>query len=197
MKLIVGLGNPGSEYKNSRHNVGFCLIDLLSQRWSIDLKRLKFQSRFGCGHRGTESIALMKPQTYMNLSGRSVLEAATFYKIGPDDLMVLTDDMALGLSQLRLRRSGSSGGHNGLKSIIGEIGHSDFPRLRIGIGSSRAGKAVQHVLGHFDKAEEELIGSTLDRAAEAVECWLDRGIDAAMNQYNLLPANLADQTEKP
>ena len=197
MKLIVGLGNPGSEYKSSRHNVGFCLIDALSKRWGIDLKRQKFQSRFGCGHRNSESIALMKPQTYMNLSGRSVLEAATFYKIEPDEWMVLTDDMALGLCQLRLRRSGSSGGHNGLNSIIDEVGHSDFPRLRIGIGASRAGKAVQHVLGNFDKAEEELMATALDRAAGAVECWLDRGIDAAMNQYNLLPANLADQTEKP
>lgn len=197
MKLIVGLGNPGSEYKKSRHNVGFCLIDVLSQRWGIDLKRRKHQSRFGCGLRGSESIALMKPQTYMNLSGRSVVEAAAFYKIGPDELMVLTDDMALGQGQLRLRRSGSSGGHNGLQSIIDEIGHSDFSRMRVGIGASQAGKAVQHVLGDFDKAEEELLASTLDRAADAVECWLDRGIDAAMNQYNLFPANLADQTEKP
>ena len=197
MKLIVGLGNPGSEYKKSRHNVGFCLIDVLSQRWGIDLKRRKYQSRFGCGLRGTESIALMKPQTYMNLSGRSVQEAMTFYKIGPNELIVLTDDMALRLGQLRLRRSGSSGGHNGLQSIIDEIGHSDFSRLRVGIGASPGPEAVQHVLGDFNKAEEELIATTLDRAAEAVECWLGSGIEAAMNQYNLFPADLADQTEKP
>ena len=197
MKLIVGLGNPGSEYKKSRHNVGFCLIDVLSRRWGIELKRRKHQSRFGCGLRGAESVALLKPQTYMNLSGRSVAEAAAFYKIGPDELIVLTDDMALGLGQLRLRPSGSAGGHHGLQSIIDEIGHSDFSRMRVGIGASTGAGAVQHVLGDFDKVEEERIASALDRAAEGVECWLDKGIDEAMNQTNRFPANLPDQTEKP
>ena len=184
MKLIVGLGNPGEGYQNSRHNVGFCLIDLLSDRWQIELKRRKFQARYGSGMVGKESVALLKPQTYMNLSGASVAEAMGFYQASPPDLLVVVDDMALPLGHLRLRGQGSAGGHNGIEDIISRLGHQEFARLRLGIGSARPGGAVNHVLGAFNAAEQEVIEGSLVRATAAVGCWLELGVEKAMTEYN-------------
>ena len=184
MKLIVGLGNPGSEYRNSRHNVGFCLVDLLSQRWSVELKRRKHEGRFGSGFRGSEQVLLLKPQTYMNLSGASVLSATSFYKIEDCDLLVVVDDMALELGRVRLRSGGSSGGHNGLKDIVGRLGHDAFARLRIGIGAAAHNDAVGHVLGRFDESEQKAVDEAIVRAADAVDCWIDCGVDEAMTRYN-------------
>lgn len=185
MKLIVGLGNPGSEYRNSRHNVGFDLIDLLSQRWSIDIRREKFRALFGQGVRGDDRVMLFKPQMYMNRSGLSVAEAVCFYKASFDDVLVAVDDMALELGRMRLRTGGSAGGHNGLKDIIASLGSKEFTRLRVGIGQARPGSAIGHVLGDFDKDEREMIDASLVKAAEAIECWLDEGIDKAMTKYNV------------
>ncbi len=187
MKLIVGLGNPGEEYGKSRHNIGFMLIDLLARRWRIDTKKRSFQARTGGGHYNRVPVVLLKPQTYMNLSGWSVREAVAFYKIQPDDLMVILDDMALETGQIRLRAEGSAGGHNGLRSIIEELGRDDFPRLRIGIGQARPGDAVNHVLGPLDTQEQKILDASLEKAAHAVESWIDAGLMETMNRYNRKP----------
>jgi len=184
MKLIVGLGNPGSQYKDNRHNVGFGVIDALTRRWEIELSRRKHHARYGSGTHGAEQVILLKPQTYMNNSGSSVAEAVNFYKTAPTDLLVVSDDMALELGQLRLRRQGSAGGHNGLKDIIEKLGCDDFARLRIGIGPASF-DAVGHVLGAFSPQEKDVVGSAIEKAARAVECWLNEGIDQAMNEYNV------------
>ena len=184
MKLIVGLGNPGKAYLNSRHNVGFCLVDLLSDRWQIELKRRKFQARYGSGMVGKESVVLLKPQTYMNLSGASVAEAMSFYQAEPADLLIAVDDMALPLGHLRLRGRGSAGGHNGIEDIISRLGHQKFSRLRLGIGPARPSCAVNHVLGAFDSTEQEVIEASLVRATTAAQCWLDQGVEKAMTEYN-------------
>jgi PTH1 family peptidyl-tRNA hydrolase len=185
MKLIVGLGNPGKEYQASRHNIGFSLLDVLADRWSIALTRHKHQGLCGNGLRAGEQVVLLKPQTYMNRSGESVAEAMSFYKATFSELLVVLDDMALPLGKLRLRRDGSAGGHNGLQNIIDRLGGNEFARLRIGIGSAAPGTAVAHVLGDFAKNEKSVIAAALGRAAEAVECWLDKGVNEAMNRYNV------------
>ncbi|MCP4710767.1 MAG: aminoacyl-tRNA hydrolase [Planctomycetes bacterium] len=183
MKLIVGLGNPGKKYINSRHNVGFLVIDKLAVKWSVDLSKKKHQGLFGVIVRQSEQVVLLKPQTYMNLSGDSVLSALTFYKARLDDLLVVVDDMALPLEQLRIRPQGSAGGHNGLQNIIDRVG-DNYGRLRVGIGSAAPGRAVDHVLGNFFDEEKLVIDRVIDQASAAVECWCDKGIDEAMNRYN-------------
>lgn len=194
MKLIVGLGNPGAQYQATRHNVGFCLVDLLATRWSIDLKRRKHEALFGQGHYRGDSMVLLKPQTFMNCSGQSVLQAVTFYKIDQKDFLVVVDDMDLELGRLRLRSQGRAGGHKGLSDIIEKLGTHQFPRLRMGIGSARGPQAVSHVLGNFDADEAELIEQALDRSAQAVECWVAEGISAAMNRFN--PQNKSADNDK-
>ena len=184
MKLIMGLGNPGAEYKASRHNIGFSLVDLLAQRWSVDIRREKHDALFGQGSYHGEKALLMKPITYMNRSGKSALQAVKFYKIEQSDFMVVFDDMDLDLGQLRLRSQGSAGGHNGLQDIIDRLGTHEFARLRIGIGSAGPGRAVSHVLGKFADEEADAITPALEQAANAVECWIANGIDTAMNRFN-------------
>lgn len=183
MKLIVGLGNPGAEYKASRHNAGFCVIDALSSRWSIELKKRKFDSRFGGGLFGLEQVVLLKPQTFMNLSGASVVEALSFYKMPLSDVLIISDEMSLGLGRLRLREGGSAGGHNGLKDIIARCG-SGFARLRIGIGDAEEGGSVSHVLGRFCEKEHEEMAKAYNRGCLAVESWIENGMESAMNQFN-------------
>ena len=184
MKMIVGLGNPGSEYCQSRHNVGFCLVDELSKRWSIELTRRKHQGKYGSGQFVGESVVLLQPQTYMNCSGSSVGEALRFHKAEFGDLLVVLDDMALEIGRLRLRSQGGAGGHNGLADIIEKLGTEEFGRLRIGIGPPGHGNAVGHVLGKFSPDEIEIVGSSVRRAAEAVECWMQFGMDKAMTEFN-------------
>ena len=184
MKLIVGLGNPGAQYQETRHNVGFSLVDLLATRWSIDLKRRKHEAIFGQGRYRDDSIVLLKPQTFMNCSGQSVSQAVKFYKVDQKDFLVVVDDMDLELGRLRVRPQGRAGGHNGLRDIIEKLGTHEFARLRLGIGSARGPQAVSHVLGNFDADETELIQQALERSAQAVECWVAEGISAAMNRFN-------------
>jgi peptidyl-tRNA hydrolase, PTH1 family len=184
MKLIVGLGNPGSQYRRSRHNLGFEVVNLLEQQWAINVNRQKFQGRFGSGMVGGQQVALLKPETFMNRSGGSVIEAVTFYKLTLNDIIVVLDDMDLELGQLRLRQTGSAGGHNGLKDIIVRLGDDDFARLRIGIGTASENAAVNHVLGSFRSEEAPVVEAACRRAVEAVECWARQGIDKAMNRYN-------------
>lgn len=184
MKLIVGLGNPGRSYADTRHNVGFRVVDELARRWGLALTQRKFNGVTVDGRRGEQRVLLLKPTTYMNLSGRSIGEAVAFYKIAPEGLLVVADDLALPLGRLRIRGKGSAGGHKGLASTISALGTEEFARLRVGIGSAERGNAVNYVLGPFTPAEDEIIGPSILRAADAVECWLENGVDAAMNQFN-------------
>lgn len=190
MKIIVGLGNPGKEYEGTRHNVGFDVIDVLAGKLNIDVKRRKFAARFGEGEIDNDKLILLKPWTFMNRSGEAVAAAAGFYKLGPESLLVVTDDMALEPGRIRLRAKGSAGGHNGLKDIIEELGSEDFARLRVGIGSARqqaeynSPSARDYVLGRFEKQEKKILDDAVERAAQAVMCWIQKGIDAAMNEYN-------------
>jgi PTH1 family peptidyl-tRNA hydrolase len=158
---------------------------LLAKQWNTTLTRHKHEALFGRATHHDEQLVLLKPQLYMNRSGISVAQATAFYKVGPDELLVIVDDMALELGRLRLRLQGSDGGHNGLRDIIERLGHDDFARLRIGIGATEFGDASGHVLGRFSPAEKKVIDPAIERAAQAVKCWLEQGIDQAMNKYNM------------
>ncbi len=184
MKLVVGLGNPGKEYERTRHNVGFRVIDEVARRWRIEVSRRKFSSRVGGGTVGRGRVLLLKPTTYMNRSGQSVIEAVAFYKVPLEDLLVVTDDLALPLGRLRIRPRGSAGGHKGLGDIIGRLGTDGFARLRVGIEWAGGPKMVDHVLSPFGAQEQEPISQAVRRAADAVTCWVDDGVDTAMNTFN-------------
>lgn len=186
MKLIAGLGNPGPRYQQTRHNVGFMVVDELARRWDAEVSRYDrdFEALIGDAQRAAERIALLKPQTFMNLSGRSVLAAQRFFKIDLPDVMIVCDDLDLPLGGLRMRAGGSGGGHNGLTDVIQRLGSLDIPRLRTGIGRSERYSATGFVLGAFMQEEREEIARTLETAADALECWISDGIDAAMTRYN-------------
>lgn len=191
MKMVAGLGNPGKEYVGTRHNVGFAVVDAVAEALSIVVKRRKFGARFGEGAFDNDKLILLKPWEFMNRSGRSVAEAAGFYKLPLEALLVVTDDMALEPGKIRLRAKGSAGGHNGLKDIIEELGTEDFARLRVGIGSAQSKNtdyaspsARDYVLGRFEPQEKVVIGNAIVRARDAVICWLQNGIDSAMNEFN-------------
>ena len=188
MKLIVGLGNPGREYRDTRHNAGFMAIDRLAVRHGMGDARLKFQSGViegaipagGSLHR----VILMQPTTYMNRSGQAVLAAAQFFKVEPADILVLVDDIALPCGKIRLRATGSAGGHNGLKDIERVFGTRDYPRLRIGVDPPGRIAQVDYVLGKFTPEQREALDPALDDACRAVESWLEHGIGRAMTDFN-------------
>ena len=184
MKLVVGLGNPGTQYRNTRHNVGFRVIDELARRWQIGPARQQFEALAAGGQIGPHKVLLLKPMTYMNRSGQAVREAVTFYKVELGELLVVSDDMALPLGRVRLRPEGSAGGHNGLTDVIQQLGSESFARLRIGIEQVAGEQMVSHVLSPFLPEEEEIAGGAIVRAADAVECWLAGGVDEAMNRFN-------------
>lgn len=185
MILIVGLGNPGREYANTRHNIGFRAIDQLSQQYSIPLNQKKHKAIYGSGYIEGQKVILAQPQTYMNLSGESVRELVDFYKIEPEDVIVIFDDISLPVGQLRLRKKGSAGGHNGIKNIIAHLGSQDFPRIKIGVGEKPAGWDLKdHVLGAFSKEDEPLVKESIENAADACKIMLTDGIESAMNLYN-------------
>lgn len=186
MKLIAGLGNPGARYAESRHNVGFRVVTELARRWNVSTARYdrQFEGLIGEAQRGDQRVLLLQPQTYMNLSGRSVAAVWRFYKLELGDLLVIGDDLDLPVGQLRLRPSGSSGGHHGLTDVIRHLGTEQFARLRIGIGKVDPRATVEYVLARFEPHERETIEATIGHAADAAECWLTRGIEAAMNTYN-------------
>ena len=183
MKLIVGLGNPGKEYVRTRHNVGFMVLDRLRGHMTGVTVRSRFRSQIAEGFLGTEKIALLAPQTYMNLSGHAVREARGWFHLANEDILVVYDDMDLPFGTLRLRSSGSAGGHNGMGSIVEQLGTDNLPRLKIGIGRPRLG-AVGHVLSKFSPEEEIELPSLIDRSLDAVKLWIDQGIIAAMNDVN-------------
>jgi peptidyl-tRNA hydrolase, PTH1 family len=183
-RLIVGLGNPGAKYDRTRHNIGFDLVDQLAKRWQISVAdQKKFQGLVGEGWVNRQKIVLLKPQTFMNLSGQSVRAVLNWYKLEPTQVLVLYADLDLPLGKLRLRLSGSAGGHNGMKSIISHLGTNAFPRLRMGIGKSND-ETISHVLGKFSAAESEIMGEILQLAADAVDLSLSAGVEKAMNKYN-------------
>ncbi|MFH0982584.1 MAG: aminoacyl-tRNA hydrolase [Planctomycetota bacterium] len=183
MKLIVGLGNPGAKYAETRHNVGFRVIDELASRWRIDTSREKFHAWFGKGTIHGEPVVLLKPTTFMNRSGQAVLAAGRFYQLEIPDLLAVLDDLALPPGRVRLRPDGSAGSHRGLQDIIDRLGTDAFARLRMGIGGA-AGDAVDYVLSPFTAEEAALVPRVVALAADAVECWVTRGSEETMNRYN-------------
>jgi PTH1 family peptidyl-tRNA hydrolase len=185
MKLIVGLGNPGSEYEGTRHNVGFEVIDLLAQRHNISVSKRNFKSVYGEGSIAGERVLLMRPMTFMNLSGEAVGAMARFYKLEATDIWVVLDEVALPPGRIRLRFKGSAGGHNGLANIITVLHTPDLPRIRLGVGAARPGGMVGHVLGKFRKEEYPLVEEAVARSADAIECALKEGFEMAMNRFNL------------
>jgi len=182
MRAIVGLGNPGADYRHTRHNVGFDVLDELARRWGVRFKSWKALADIAVVK--TQDALLAKPQTYMNASGEAVQRIAAFHKLDPAELLIVVDEVQLPLGRLRLRQSGSDGGHNGLKSVIQHVGR-EFPRLRVGVGRGDPGwDLADHVLSRFEAAEREVVGRSVARAADAVEVFLQHGLIEAMNRYN-------------
>ena len=184
-KLIIGLGNPGKEYDGTRHNIGFAVVDAFARRHGIAVAKRDFQALVGDGRVGDARVFLMKPQTFMNLSGQS---AAAFLRMKPleaAEVMVVTDDISLPLGRLRLRAEGSAGGHNGLKSLIAHLHGQSFPRLRFGVGAPRDPSVqIDFVLGRFGRSEQAEVEEGIERSVAALELWLSEGIQPAMNRFN-------------
>lgn len=186
MKVIVGLGNPGTKYAATRHNVGFNVIDVLARRCDVALNAEKFHGWFARASIGEHDVVLLKPTAFMNRSGQAVLAAGRFYRIEMSDLLVVYDDMALPLGKLRLRASGSAGGHNGVQDVVDRLGTDDFARLRVGIDPPR-GDPVSYVLTRFSADEAARMKAACELAADATECWVAQGTEATMNRYNAGP----------
>ena len=185
MRLIVGLGNPGVRYRSSRHNVGFRCVDLLAKKWDIPTKDRRAKAVLGQGYHSGREVVLAKPRTFMNNSGEGINYLMARFRTGPEDLVVIYDEMELPLGRLRIRPQGSDGGHNGMRSIIAALGTQVFSRIRVGIGPpAEGGSSIPHVLGHFSSEEEGVVSEIVDRVASAVDCILEEGIDAAMSQFN-------------
>ena len=189
MYIIAGLGNPGSKYEKTRHNMGFRVIDLLAEKYHIDMNMKKHKAVCGTGVIEGRKVMLLKPQTFMNLSGESIREAVDFYKIDPEtELIVIYDDIDLDPGQLRIRKKGSAGGHNGIKNIIQELGTQKFVRIKVGVGAKPQGwDLADYVLGRFGSEDRKLVDEAQDRACKAVELILSDGPDAAMNEFNKKP----------
>ena len=188
IRLVAGLGNPGTEYAHTRHNIGFMIVDLLAHeaglKWEKSSKADAATAKIG-------DALLVKPASYMNRSGQPLHALAQFYKIAAEEILVVLDDFSLPLGRLRIRESGGPGGHNGLESIIVQFGTEDIPRLRIGIGPAPAEGSVDYVLSNFFEEQKPMVRSTIDRAAEAVKCAVDKGVVSAMNTFNKI------EEEKP
>lgn len=184
MKIIVGLGNPGKEYERTRHNTGFMVLDRLSEKLNIEISQSKFKGLYGKGKYKGEDVLLLKPQTYMNLSGESLRAVMDFFKVDLEDVLVVYDDLDMPVGKLRLRQSGSAGGHNGIKNIILHTGSQNFNRIRVGIDRSKYIKVVDWVLSRFSKEEESAIEQGVENASEAVIDYLEHGFNHAMNRFN-------------
>ncbi len=186
MKLIAGLGNPGREYAATRHNIGFMVIDRLAHQLGVAVEKKKFKALFGQGQVGTEKVLLVKPQTYMNLSGGAVSALLRWHKLGPADLVVVFDDMDLPPGKLRLRREGGAGGHKGMESMIINLGTEDFARLRIGVGKPAVPgfDGAGYVLSRLTAADVKIYEEAVNSAVEAILCLVNAGVESAMNEYN-------------
>lgn len=185
MFIIVGLGNPGKKYEYTKHNMGFLTIDILAKRLGIKVNKIKFKGLYQETKIGNEKVILLKPQTYMNLSGESVREIASYYKVEPEKIIVIVDDIDIEFATLKIRKKGSAGTHNGLKSIIYQLQSQDFPRIKIGVGKNKKGEDLANfILGGFSQKEGAEIEKTLEIAADAVEDIVLQGLDYSMNKYN-------------
>lgn len=185
MYLIVGLGNPGTQYAHTRHNVGFDVLEALSRKLGVSISREKEQALCGECFVGGQKVILALPQTFMNLSGESVMRLARWYKIEPENLMVVYDDVDLPQGHIRIRKNGSAGTHNGMRSIVGLLGYENFPRLRVGVGQKREGyELADWVLGHYIGEEQETADRAFQLAADAIVDYIENGIESAMRQYN-------------
>ena len=186
MYLIAGLGNPGKQYEATRHNMGFDTVDCLVEKHNIPQGGVKFNAMYGKGIIGGEKAILMKPLSYMNLSGGPIQEMSGYFKIDPEtELIVIYDDIDLEPGQLRIRKKGSAGGHNGIKDLIKQLGTQKFVRIKVGVGAKPQGwDLADHVLGRFDTQQRKLVDEAQERAAKAVEMILSKGTDAAMNEFN-------------
>jgi PTH1 family peptidyl-tRNA hydrolase len=190
MMLVVGLGNPGKEYTLTKHNVGFLVVDELGKRVGIDILKSKFQSLYGEGFLEGNKILLLKPQAYMNRSGGAVSSASDFYKIPPENIIVIHDEMDISLGRIMIKPGGGSAGNNGIKSIISSLGSKDFIRVRIGIGKPNAkSDGANHVLSNFNKSESAMVEESIQTAADAVLEIMNNGLEKAMNKYNVKSEN--------
>lgn len=183
MFIIVGLGNIGEKYENTRHNIGFDSVDYIANKYNIDINRKKFKGVYGEGFIEGEKVILIKPSTFMNLSGECVREILDFYKLTNEDIIVLYDDISLDVGKIRIREKGSAGGHNGIKNIISHLGTDKFSRIKIGVGQPK-GDLINHVLGNFSKEEREVLEESLDVTKLAVDEIIKSNISSAMNKYN-------------
>ena len=183
MFLIVGLGNPGLQYENTRHNIGFKVIDNIAKEYNIEINRQKFKGVYGEGFINGEKVILLKPTTYMNLSGESIREVVDFYKLTCEDIVVIYDDISLDVGRLRIREKGSAGGHNGIKSIIAHLGTDVFPRIKVGVGQPNV-DLVNYVLGKFTDEEMEVLSESIDASTKAVSEIIKDDVNIAMNKFN-------------
>ena len=188
VRLVAGLGNPGAEYAHTRHNIGFMIVDLLAHEAGVTWEK---SSRADAATAKLGNALLVKPASYMNRSGQPLHAIAQFFKISPEQILVVVDDFSLPLGRLRIRQSGGPGGHNGLESIIVQFGTEEIPRLRVGIGPAPSEGSIDYVLSNFFEEEKPLVRSTVERAAEAVKCAVDKGVVSAMNTFNKI------EEEKP
>ena len=185
MNVIVGLGNPGKKYENTRHNIGFAAIDYIAEKEGININTGKHKALVGSGYIDGVKVLLVKPQTFMNLSGESLRPIMDFYKLEPEDFLVIFDDIDLDVGRIRIRRKGSAGGHNGIKSIISHLGSMEFPRIKIGVGAKPPGyDLADYVLGHFSKADQEILQERFEDVYDAVKLIVGDDITEAMNRHN-------------
>jgi PTH1 family peptidyl-tRNA hydrolase len=183
MYLIAGLGNPGKEYDMTRHNIGFHTIDYIADKYNVKVNKLKYKALYGETRIGTEKVLLIKPQTYMNNSGESLIDFVNFFKVPVENLIVISDDVSLETGRIRVRAKGSAGGHNGLKSIIYMLQSDEFPRVKMGVGAPKH-DMINHVLGRFSRDEVPIMEDAIERAIGAVEAIITKGVPEAMNKFN-------------
>ena len=187
MYVIAGLGNPGRKYENTRHNMGFIAVDLLAEKYGIKVDKIKFKALVGEGRIAGQKVLLVKPQTYMNLSGESIREVMSFYKEDIENLIVIYDDIDIPTGTIRLRKKGSAGTHNGMRNIVYLLADDGFPRIRVGIGSDKKVDLINYVTSGVTKGEKELLEGALLKAADAAAAIVEKGIEKAMNEYNVKP----------
>ena len=196
MYIIAGLGNPGRKYENTRHNMGFTVVDLLAEKYGIKVDKIKFKALVGEGRIAGQKVLLVKPQTYMNLSGQSIREVMSFYKEDIENLIVIYDDIDIPTGTIRLRKKGSAGTHNGRRNIVYLLADDGFPRIRVGIGSEKKVDLINYVTGGVTKGEKELLEGALVKAADAAAAIVEKGIEKAMNEYNVKPKKEKKEKKK-
>ncbi len=190
MYIIAGLGNPGKKYEETRHNMGFMAVDFLAEKYDIKVNKIRFRALTGEGRIAGQKVLLLKPQTYMNLSGESIRLALEYYKVSPQELIVIYDDIDIQAGMIRIRKKGSAGTHNGMRNILYHIRTEDFPRIRVGIGSGRKEDMIDYVTGSVPKNEITLLKEAADKAACGAACIVEKGIEKAMNEYNIKSAGI-------